>query len=178
MQNTPLLCRRTIGLGGLLLAGICLAANAGDKPAPSKPADPGATPADIARQVEAGAQGYAAACVACHQPNGEGVPGVYPPLAGSEWVNGSEERAIAIVLYGLTGPITVKDVTYPGIPMPAFSPGSAFNWTDEQIAAALTYVRQAWDNKAARVTEKRVTEIRTKMGTRAEMTEEELKKIP
>jgi mono/diheme cytochrome c family protein len=143
-----------------------------------KPTTPLAPSGDDGVRLEIGAKGYGAACVTCHQPNGEGIPNIYPPLADSEWVKGSEERAISIVLFGLTGPITVKGVTYPGIPMPAFVQGSSFNWTDEQIAAVLTYVRQAWDNKAAPITEGKVKGVRTKTGQRGEMTEEELKKIP
>lgn len=178
MQITPPLSRPRTSLAVFFIVAACLVACAEEKPAPAKPAAPAAPADGVRAQVEAGEKNYAAACVACHQPTGEGIPSVYPPLVDSEWVKGSEERAIAIVLYGLTGPITVKDVTYPGVPMPAFIQGSAFNWTDEQIADTLTYVRQAWGNQAPPVTAKRVTEVRTKMGTRAEMTEDELKKIP
>src|SRR4051812_853213 len=53
-----------------------------------------------------------AACNTCHQPTGVGVPGAIPPLVKSEWVNGSEERAIRIVLYGLQGPIKVAGADY------------------------------------------------------------------
>jgi mono/diheme cytochrome c family protein len=86
-----------------------------------------------------------AACNTCHQATGLGVPGVYPPLAGSEWVTGSEERLVRIVLQGLTGKITVKGTEFPGTtPMPSFGKvtGSGFNWgntagpiTTEQVAA-------------------------------------------
>ena len=178
MQITLQLRRYRIVLAIFVASATSWAAHAEDKPAPSKPDAPKVPSAEVLQQVEDGAKDYATACVTCHQPDGEGIPGVYPPLVGSEWIKGSEERLIAIVLYGLTGPITVKEVTYPGIPMPAFSQGSAFNWTDAQIAAVLTYARQAWDNKAGPVTEKKVTEIRTKLGQRAEMTEKELKKMP
>lgn len=157
-----------------------------EKPSAEKPSaeKPSAPPAgkekapELKDRLEAGAQAYSAACVACHQANGEGIPNVYPPLAGSEWVSGSETRLAAILVYGLTGPITVKGVTYPGIPMPAFAEGSAFNWSDAQIADVLTYVRHSWDNAAAPVATETVTELRKKLGRRAEMTEAELKELP
>src|SRR5581483_4438412 len=59
------------------------------------------------------------ACVSCHQPTGLGLPGAFPPLAGSEWVEGSEERNVRIVLYGLSGPITVKGTNFASV-MPPF----------------------------------------------------------
>lgn len=167
-------------------------------PAPAKPAAPAAekspaekSPApppekekekdkgpDLKARLDAGAKAYAVACVACHQANGEGIPSVYPPLVESEWVSGSETRLIAILLHGLTGPITVKGVPYPGIPMPAFAEGSTFNWSDEQIADVLTYIRHSWGNAAAPVAVENVTALRKKMGRRAEMTEAELKELP
>lgn len=165
-------------LASFFLIGACFTTNAQAENSPSKPVTSDMPSVEILQQMEVGAKGYATACVSCHQPNGEGIPNVYPPLVGSEWVKGSEERVIAIVLYGLTGPITVNSITYPGIPMPAFTQGSTFNWSDEQIAATLTYVRHAWGNKAPPVAAKKVAEVRTKMGTRTEMTEEELKKVP
>ena len=57
-------------------------------------------------------------CIACHQANGLGVPSVYPPLAGSEWVIGNEERIFSIVLHGLNGPIEVKGLTYANVMAP------------------------------------------------------------
>jgi mono/diheme cytochrome c family protein len=119
-----------------------------------------------------------AACNTCHQANGQGVPGAIPPLAGSEWAQGSEERAIRIVLFGLQGPIKVEGKDFNSA-MPAFGrvAGGGFNWTDEKVAAVLTYVRQAWGNKAAPVAAAKVTEIRTKEGDHKPWTVEELEKI-
>ncbi|HEV2643364.1 MAG TPA: cytochrome c, partial [Candidatus Elarobacter sp.] len=51
-------------------------------------------------------------CAACHQANGQGMPGAYPALAGSEWLNGNPEVPIRIVLHGLQGPITVKVASF------------------------------------------------------------------
>lgn len=101
-----------------------------------------------------------ATCAACHQANGQGVPSVYPPLADSEWVTGSEERLVRILLHGLNGPVTVKGNSYNGA-MPAFGPGGGYNWSDEKISYVLTYIRQEWGNKAPAITPEKVKEIRT-----------------
>src|SRR5690606_5760091 len=66
-----------------------------------------------------GRAAYAQVCANCHMATGMGVPGAFPPLAGSEWVVGSPERLIRIVLHGLEGPIEVAGVQYPGSLMPA-----------------------------------------------------------
>ena len=59
-------------------------------------------------------------CVTCHQANGQGVPATYPPLAGSEWVNGPEDRVIRIVLYGLQGVVHVEGKDFNAAAMPVF----------------------------------------------------------
>src|SRR6185295_2813986 len=87
---------------------------------------------------------YSTTCAACHQATGEGVEGTYPPLAGSEIVNGDEAKVIRIVLNGLTGPVEVAGETYSGM-MPPW--GGVLK--DPEIAAVLTYVRSTWGNKAA-----------------------------
>ncbi len=127
-----------------------------------------------------GKKQYALACVTCHMPNGQGLPGTYPPLAGSEWVLGSEERLISIVLHGLKGPVTVKGQTYNAAAMPAFGPvaGGGYNWSDEKIAAVLTYVRHEWGNAAGPITTERVAELRAKEEGRKEWTEAELLALP
>jgi mono/diheme cytochrome c family protein len=99
------------------------------------------------------------ACYSCHQPNGLGIPGAYPPLAGSEWVNGTEERVVRIVLDGLQGAVHVKGMTFSAAAMPAFGQ-SGFNWSDDQLAGVLSYVRQEWGNKAPAVTSATVARIR------------------
>lgn len=127
-----------------------------------------------------GQKQYAQACITCHMPTGQGLPGVYPPLAASEWVTGSEERLISIVLHGLKGPITVSGTTYNAAAMPAFGPvaGGGYNWSDEKIAAVLTYIRHEWGNAAGPIETAKVTAFRTKEEGRKEWTEEELLALP
>lgn len=120
---------------------------------------------------------YAQVCLSCHQPTGLGLPPAFPPLAGSEWVVGSEERLVRIILHGLQGPIKVKGVEYNSV-MPAAGPGSGFNLNTEKVAAVATYVRKQWGNDAAPVTQAKVDEIRGKEGNRGAWTAAELEKIP
>jgi mono/diheme cytochrome c family protein len=89
-----------------------------------------------------GGQIFAAKCVACHQTNGLGIAGVFPPLAGSEWVLGSDKVLVQIPLHGITGVVQVKGTAYHGA-MPVFDALS-----DAEIAAVLSYVRTQWGNAA------------------------------
>lgn len=97
-------------------------------------------------------------CATCHQPNGQGLPGVYPPLAGSEWVLGDDAHLVQILVHGLTGPVEVKGNTYNGA-MPAFGP-AGYKWNDDKISHVLTYIRHEWGNSAEPITAVRVKEIR------------------
>jgi mono/diheme cytochrome c family protein len=116
------------------------------------------------------------ACVTCHQATGLGLPGAYPPLAGSEWVQGPQNRVISIVLYGLQGKVTVKGMTFDAAAMPAFGP-SGYNWSNEQIAAVLSFVRQEWGNRAPPISPDAVAAIRSKDGNRGPWAEADLLKI-
>jgi len=128
--------------------------------------------------VAEGKKLFNANCVACHQATGQGVPGTFPPLAGSEWVVGSEDRVVRILLHGLSGPVTVKGAQYNNA-MPAFGQGSGYNWSDEKVSYVLTYVRQAFGNTAAAIPHERVTEIRKAVGDRkTPWSEAELQALP
>jgi mono/diheme cytochrome c family protein len=118
--------------------------------------------------VAAGKKSFQQVCATCHQVTGLGVAGTFPPLAGSEWVVGNEERVIRILLHGLNGPVEVEGKTYNGA-MPAFGKvtGGGYNWNEEKIAQVLTYVRQEWGNKAEPITKAKVAEILAKEAARA-----------
>lgn len=97
-----------------------------------------------------GEESYDIYCVACHQRTGNGIPGRGAPLNGSSWVTGNKQVLLAIVLKGLYGPIEVNGKIYDkpevsGI-MPAFGQNDQFS--DEDIAQILSYIRLAWTNKA------------------------------
>lgn len=139
------------------------------------PADASAGPVKIDPLV-LGKRNYDQVCATCHQATGMGVEGIYPPLAGSEWVTGSPDLLIRVVLHGLKGPITVAGKPYSAAAMPAFGrvAGSGYNWNDERIAAVLTYIRQEWGNSAEPITAEQVAAIHTQEGNRKEWTEQEL----
>ncbi len=95
-------------------------------------------------QSERGKQVYMGVCFACHMPDGKGLANVFPPLAGSDYMMADRDRAIRIVLKGLTGPVTVSGVTYNS----AMPPQEA-TLTEQQVADVLTYVTNEWGNKGA-----------------------------
>ena len=90
-----------------------------------------------------GKQLFTAHCVACHQASGKGLPGVFPPLDGSEWVQGDERTLANILLHGIEGEISVAGTAYKGA-MPAFK-----QLGDAELAALASHVRGEWSNKAA-----------------------------
>lgn len=118
---------------------------------------------------------FSSNCITCHQVTGQGVEGQYPPLAGSEVVLGNAtNHLIAIVLKGLQGPVQIE--------------GKAFNnsmqawegqYTDQQLASILTYVRSDWGNNAPPITADMVKQMRDQFKDRKEQwTWPEVQKIP
>ena len=110
-----------------------------------------------------GAPIYTTRCSVCHQANGEGVPGVFPPLAGSEWVTGNPDNVIRIVLQGLQGPIDVAGTTYNGA-----MPGLATQMSDEKIAAVVSHVRSSFGNGASAVSVVDVARVRSETDGRTQ----------
>lgn len=104
-------------------------------------------------QMERGRQVYMQTCFACHQPNGEGLPGVFPPLAQADFLNADHDRAIRTVLQGLSGEIVVNGRPYNGA-MPQFE------LPDDQVANVITYVLNSWGNGGGRVTVDDVRRVR------------------
>ena len=85
---------------------------------------------------------YAAQCAACHQATGAGLPGVFPPLDGSEWVQGEPRVLANILLHGIIGEISVKGTKYQGA-MPSFA-----QLSDAELAGIASFIRGNWSNKA------------------------------
>lgn len=103
-----------------------------------------------------GGQLYTANCVACHQANGGGVPGVFPPLSNSEFVDAADPGVfIRIVLHGIHGPLTVEGKTYNG-EMPHFQD----KFSDAELAALVTHVRSSFGNKASATDAQTVAKVR------------------
>ena len=109
-----------------------------------------------AQQVEAGSVLFKGTCSACHQENGEGLAGVFPPLAKSDLLAATPTRAIEIVMNGLTGPVTVNGKRYDSV-MPPMS-----QLADDEIANILTYVMSSWGNTGPAITAAQVAEVRAK----------------
>jgi mono/diheme cytochrome c family protein len=125
------------------------------------------------QQFEAGKTLYVSICGACHQPHGLGLEGLAPPLAESEWVTGSEQRLIRIVLHGLRGPLNVKGKRWE-LEMPPLN-----ILDDSQVSALLTYIRREWGHTASPVSEETVAKIRASTAQRQEAwTEADLLKVP
>jgi len=108
--------------------------------------------------MAAGKTAYEANCAACHQPNGQGLPGAFPPLAASDYLDGNREDVLAVALFGLSGPITVNDQEYNAV-MPSMG-----HLSDAELAAAMTYVFNAWGNEYAAVTPEEVAALRVQLG--------------
>lgn len=180
-RNPPISLFVLLGVA-VFLAMTYLEAHAGGFSAlvykPFKSTKKMAPPSEKPEWFFAGQLAYSQTCLPCHQPNGAGTPGMYPPLAGSEWViDPDPSRMIRIMLDGLSGPIRVKGEQWPGTTlMPGFRTSGP---TDEQLANIASYVRNAWGNSAPRVHEEEVAQIRSATLTRtAPWTEEEFPHIP
>ncbi len=109
-------------------------------------------------------EGY---CITCHQADGKGLPASgFPPLAGTNWVTGNEDRLIKIVLKGMLGPIEVNGKNYPGqVPMTPF--GGLM--TDKEVAGVLTYIRNSFGNQASVISPEKVKQIRASVAGKQEI---------
>ena len=118
----------------------------------AKAADAGAlTQAD---QIEAGKALFAGTCSTCHQPDGKGMAGVFPPLAKSDYIAADKLRLAKVILHGLQGPVKVNGVDYNSI-MPPMS-----QLTDDEVANISTFVLNSWGNPGGRISKEEAAEIR------------------
>ena len=107
-------------------------------------------------QINAGRDLFAGTCSVCHQANGAGIAGVFPPLAGSDYLNGNPRRAIGIALNGLTGKVVVNGAEFNSV-MPSMS-----QLNDDEVANILTYVLNSWENKGGHIDASMVKAVRGK----------------
>ncbi|OLA96061.1 MAG: hypothetical protein AUH19_08310, partial [Verrucomicrobia bacterium 13_2_20CM_55_10] len=107
---------------------------------------------------------FSANCQTCHQANGQGVPGQYPPLAGSEFTTGGSRRMGMIVLKGLQGPVKVKGQQYGTAVMQPWDK----TLTDKQIADVMTYERSEWGNSASPLTPEQIAALRKELANHPE----------
>lgn len=120
-----------------------------------------------------GSEVYANVCAACHQQSGQGVPGSFPPLAGSEWVTQNPEIPVRVVLHGLKGPVEVSGENYNAV-----MPGWGGKLSDAEVAAVVNYIRTNWGNSADEVDEEFVQQVRQQTEDRADnWTADELREL-
>lgn len=118
------------------------------------PAPSGAT------QMERGRGVFMRTCFACHQPDGRGLPGVFPPLAGSDFLLADHDRPIRIVTQGLSGPVTVLGRTYNNVMPPQML-------SDGDAADVLTFVTHSWGNAGRPYTVDEVRQVRGALAANA-----------
>lgn len=108
----------------------------------------------LALSIKRGQEVFNATCKNCHMENGQGMPGVYPPLAKSDFLAQDTKRAIGIVVNGIDGEITVNGKIY-NLDMPAQK-----QLSDQQVTDVLNFVRNSWGNKGKAVTAAQVKAAR------------------
>ena len=134
---------------------------------------------DIKVSADRGKMVYMQTCMACHQLNGLGIPGAFPPLAKTEWVTGDARRLTAIVLKGISGVMTVEGKIYAtGMPQPDATFPQLKD--DKNVADVLNYVRTNFGNSATEaITPAFVADVRKEFADRTtQWTEAELKNFP
>ena len=134
----------------------------------------------LEKQYPRGAAIYKSVCQTCHGNDGNGVASLAPPLNNSEWVTGDKDRLAAIVLYGLTGPVSVNGKLYKAPEINGDMPGIGQNkeFSNDDIAQILSFVRQSWNNKASKVSAEDVNVVRQRTkGRENPFTAEEMAKM-
>ncbi|MDP4248559.1 MAG: c-type cytochrome [Bacteroidota bacterium] len=133
----------------------------------------------LAEEFPKGFALFHAVCQTCHGVDGNGVNGLAPPLNSSNWVQGDKDKLISIVLYGLSGPIKVAGKEYKAPQVSGEMPGIGTNkdFSDEDIAQVLSFIRGSWSNRAGKIKAGDVVNIRKILKDRQKsFTEEELNK--
>lgn len=120
------------------------------------------TPQDSGQRIN-GKVLYVSACQSCHQPSGQGLGKVFPPLADTDWVTGDTQRLALLVLQGMTGPLTVGAQSYN-----SFMPGFGSQFSDDQMAAVLNYIRSSWGNEADPISADTIAQARAAIQNRAD----------
>lgn len=110
---------------------------------------------DLKASSERGKEIYLRNCISCHMEQGEGLEGIFPPLAKSDYMLTNKKRAIQQTLYGVTGEMTVNGISYNG-------EMNAFDLTDEQTSDLMNYIFNSFENKAGVITPAEVKAARKK----------------
>jgi mono/diheme cytochrome c family protein len=110
---------------------------------------------DLAASAERGKEIYLRNCVSCHMDQGEGLEGIFPPLANSDYMLADKKRAIKQTLYGATGEMTVNGKVYNG-------EMNGFDITDEEMSDLMNYIYNSFGNKGGVITPEDVKAVRKK----------------
>jgi nitrite reductase (NO-forming) / hydroxylamine reductase len=150
-----------------LLAGLALAGcgQSGQQQAETRPAARDAATAVHAAEVASAGQGldermaagrkvYQNVCQACHGPEGKGLPGAFPPVADSDWIEQNPDKLVGAILNGLSGPIVVNGQNFNAV-----MPPMAY-LSDEDVANVLTFVLNSWDNPGGEIQPAQVAQVR------------------
>jgi len=112
----------------------------------------------MAEQIARGEVLFKTHCSGCHQTTGAGLPGAFPPLAGSDYLLADPKRAVATVVEGRSGPITVSGMEFNNV-----MPGMGY-LADQEVADIVTYALNAWGNDGGSVTAGEVGMVRAGAG--------------
>ncbi len=156
--------------GGIYFLGANLG-NIGPDPWPQAAAGNGAVVTVAEKPALDGAPIYSNRCLVCHQQGGTGMPGIFPPLANSEWVTGNPDNVTRIILQGIGGPIEVAGQSYNSA-----MPGLAAQLSDEEVAAVATHIRVSFGNNASAISIEDVARVRAE-GRSTPWTADELQEM-
>jgi mono/diheme cytochrome c family protein len=110
-------------------------------------------PFDLKASMKRGEEVYISYCLSCHMDQGQGIEGIYPPVAKSDYLMADKKRSIEQIIRGAKGEMTVNGKKY-DMEMPGF------DITDEEVSDVLNYIRNSWGNKGAPVTPAEVKAVR------------------
>tara|TARA_R100000935_G_C2767474_1_gene136246 strand:+ start:233 stop:688 length:456 start_codon:yes stop_codon:yes gene_type:complete len=111
--------------------------------------------AKVSESYKRGEEVYTNLCVTCHLPSGKGIPGNFPPLAGSDWLTDKRTESLKAIKYGLAGPIVVNGENYNNAM-------AAQGLSDQEVADVMNYISNTWGNTS----KKEVTEADIKVLTK------------
>jgi mono/diheme cytochrome c family protein len=120
----------------------------------------------LKKKYPEGVATFNAICQTCHGADGNGIEFSGPPLNGSEWVTGNRNKSIAIVLYGIRGPIEVGGKIYKKPEISGSMPPIGHSFSDKKIAEILSFIRKMWDNNASEVHINDVKKVRRRFKNR------------
>jgi mono/diheme cytochrome c family protein len=99
---------------------------------------------DLKASMKRGKEVYIAQCLTCHMENGEGIEGLYPPVANADYLMADRKRSIQQTLYGAEGEMTVNGKVYN-------TPMKGIDLTDEQVSDVLNYIRNSWGTEGSAI---------------------------